>query len=125
MKTLITLLAMLALFLTLGCSKTAEGVKADTVANGAATSDMAKNAQAATLLTPRVKMAITSSVELKKDGNLIDVNTDVTTLTLEGHVLSQTDKDFAGKLASDILRSSGARQTLSNKLVIQKSPASN
>jgi osmotically-inducible protein OsmY len=128
-KTILILTSCL-LGLTLGCSKTAEGMKKDNesarqdVASGASNMvDDASNASAnmgvAAMLTPKIKLAITADKTLNADGNLINVDSTSELITLQGHVTSEKMKALAGEIAQKVMTENEAKQTLMNQLVVQ------
>lgn len=130
MKFTTTLLLGLTLAFMVGCGNTAEGMKEDSQINsqkaaessqkGAeATKDAAKDVQAATLLTPKIKMAISAETLLNDSKNLINVDSTEEKVTLEGHVTSMELKDLAGKIAAKVLADNSAKQPLENKLEIK------
>ncbi len=125
------LLAGLALAtFVIGCGNTSAGMKKDSEQNGEKVSASAENAAegakeagkdigAATMLTPKIKLAITSSTQLNDPKNLIDVNSTPEVVTLEGHVTSQELKDLAEEVAKKAISADGQTQKVENKLLIQ------
>ncbi len=124
------LLSCVALFLVVGCSNTASGLKQDAQVNGQKSAaegqdlskkggDAAKDLAAAAVLTPKVKMAISADKKLNEPANLIDVDSDEHTVTLKGHVTSGGQKSLAGDLAAKVLKENGAHQELRNELEVK------
>lgn len=136
----LSLFAIIALA-SIGCSKTAEGLKEDARAdsinasktikdgldNGA---NMAKNAaveakeatknlSAAATLTPRIKNAINADSRLNDDKNSIDVDSTKEKVTLSGHVSRQSLKALVGQIAKEEMTKAKADQKLINNLVIE------
>jgi osmotically-inducible protein OsmY len=112
-----------------GCGNTAEGMKEDSAQNtqksaaaaekmSANTATAGKNVQAATVLTPKVKLAILAEPRLTST-TVINVNSTEDVVTLEGHVANASLKTLAGDIAARVLKENNSHQTLSNKLVIQ------
>ncbi len=111
-----TLFALFSLCLVLGCGqKAAEGTQ--NAAQGAATT--ASNLEAAALLTPKVKLAISADKQLNDPANVINVNSTEMTVTLVGHVTSAILKEQAGAIATKILIENNAKQSLDNQLEIK------
>ena len=130
MKLNTSLIVILALALVSGCSNTEDGLKKDASDNSQKTADQAQNLRrgaeeagkdigAATLLTPKVKMAITADKRLNDAKNLIDVSSTDDKVTLEGHVTSSELKTLAGEIAAKAVKDSNALQTIENKLEIK------
>ena len=126
-----TILGACAIVALAGCSNTAEGVKKDSEENGQKTSEQAQNMgkgasdagkgmAAATMLTPKIKLAITANKELNASTNLINVNSTGDKVTLEGHVTSEELKTLAGDIAQKAMKDSDASQTLTNSLEVKK-----
>ncbi len=124
-------LAILAAFAMIGCDKTAEGIQRDAAENSQkaasaaskTSEDMkagASNAEAAVILTTAVKAALVANPLLNENGNLIDVDSTSESVTLNGHVKSQTAKDEADKIAKKVLADKNATQALVNKLIIDR-----
>ena len=130
----ILLLAVVALA---GCENTAEGVKKDADGAGQAESQAAENASegasniaesasnmgkevgAATLLTPKVKMAIDADNKLNDPNNLIDVDSTDEMVYLKGHVRTAALKTLAGDVATKAMKEANAHQKLENNLVVK------
>lgn len=130
MKPLIPLTICLGGLLAFGCENTAEGVKKDSEIGGQKAAESAQNLSkgmneagkdigAATMLTPKIKLAISAEKSLNDPANLIDVNSTDDKVTLEGHVTSEALKALAGDVAAKAIKDNGARQTLVNQLVIK------
>ena len=105
-------------------------MKKDTESNNekaaASTKEMTDNAStnvqdttAATILTPKIKLALAADVLLNDSKNLIDVSSTAVLVKLDGHVSSQTLKDLAEKIATKVMKYSASKQTLENHLVVQ------
>ncbi len=125
----------------IGCKATSEGAKEDIrdnsinasakvkegmdsgsnmAANAASDiKDAGANLSAAARLTPRIKNAINAEPSLNVDGNMIDVDTTDDQVTLKGHVLNEDLKKLAGKLATEELSKSKAKQKLVNELEVK------
>ncbi|MEQ1823833.1 MAG: BON domain-containing protein [Fimbriimonadaceae bacterium] len=111
-----TLYLVIALVLAVGCGqKAAENTQ--NAAEGASTT--ASNLEAAAMLTPKVKLAISADKQLNDPTNMINVNSSEEMVTLEGHVTSAILKEQAGSIASKVLTENNAKQSLDNKLEIK------
>jgi osmotically-inducible protein OsmY len=77
-----------------------------------------KDIGAAMLLTPNLKAAIVANSELNDGGNHINVDSDEHTVTLRGHVKSLALKNLAEDIVMRTLQERGARQSLTNELII-------
>ncbi len=126
----ITLLAGLSLAFLAGCGNTAEGVKKDAEVNGEKSaqktqamadgmSETGKNISAATMLTPKIKLAITGDKSLNDAANMINVDSTAEKVVLDGHVVTQAMKDLAGDLADKVMKENNAVQKLENNLVVK------
>lgn len=113
----------------IGCGNTADGVKKDVEAGGENASKTMENAsdssreatagmKAATMLTPKIKLAITADVSLNDSKNTINVNSTEDTVTLEGHVTSAALKELAAEIAKKVMTENGATQKIENLLYI-------
>lgn len=142
MKTRIfgTALALALIAPLAGCSNTLSGAKQDagkdtqavsTAASNAAqatkqattqvASDVkqtADDAKAATVLTPAIKLAIIRDPVLNDTRNLVNVNTEATTVHLRGHVVSADMKQRATEDAQVVLDKHHATQQISNELAV-------
>ena len=123
-------LACTALLLAGGCGNTADGLKKDAEINGQKASvegqamskkggEVAKDLSAATVLTPKVKLAIDADKKLNDPANRIDVDSDDHTVTLKGHVARPGLKELAGSIAAKVLKENKAHQKLVNDLEIK------
>jgi osmotically-inducible protein OsmY len=142
MKLIYLPIVVCLLFGAVGCSNTTEGAKKD-IEQGSenasermkegmdSASNMAKEAgnsakelgadvEAATVLTTRVKTAITADKELNDSKNMIDVDSNKETVTLKGHVATNELKAKAEKVAKEEMAKVKATQTLKNDLLVQK-----
>ena len=130
MKNLKTILPILAAVFCLGCGNTAEGVKQDTEINrekaaeqtqdiGKAADEAGKDLGAASMLTPKVKLAISADSRLNDAKNLINVDSTNERVMLEGHVTSQALKTLAGEITAKVLKDNNAHQPVENKLEIK------
>jgi osmotically-inducible protein OsmY len=130
MKNLLSVITALAMVSIIGCSNTGAGLKKDTEANSESaaksTKEMTDNAStnmqdtgAATILTPKIKLALSADVLLNDSKNLIDVSSTAVLVKLDGHVTSQALKDLAEKIALKVLKDSDSKQSLENHLVVQ------
>ncbi len=81
--------------------------------------ETSKDLQAAAMLTPKIKLAISADKQLNDSKNLINVDSTEEKVTLEGHVTSIALKEIAGTIATKILKESEAKQSLDNKLEIK------
>ena len=124
--TLITLVAAATLF---GCGNTANGIEKDAEANGEkasksienasnSTAEATKDASAAAILTPKIKLAITAETLLNDSKNEINVDSTEEKVMLEGHVSSEKLKELAGSIAMKVLKDSNAKQTVDNQLKV-------
>lgn len=131
MKTKLTLFAILSMIVMAGCTNTAEGMKQDAEINreksaeqaqdiGKAADEAGKDLGAATMLTPKIKTAITADSRLNDSKNRIDVDSTNERITLEGHVTSEDLKKLAGDITAKVLKENSASQPIENKLVVQK-----
>lgn len=120
----------LALLLMAGCQNTAEGMKQDTQINQQKAAEGAKNFEAgakeagqdlgaATILTPKIKMALDADKRINDPKNNIDVNSTDERVILSGHVTSQDLKNLAGEIAVKAMQDAKATQPLENKLEIK------
>lgn len=123
----ITLLAVLGVA---GCQNTADGMKKDAEINSENASEHTQNIQsgakeagedmgAATILTPKIKTAITADKRLNDSKNLIDVDSTAERVTLSGHVTSAELKKLASEIANKVMAENAARQTLDNRLEVK------
>lgn len=131
-------IASLGLF---GCNDTAAGMAEDSTENTQAVADATKDAAenveeaaedaadnvveagkgvAATTLTARIKSALIANPITNESNVLINVNSTADTVTLEGHVVTQAQKEQAELLTKEIIRETGATQKFENKLEIKK-----
>lgn len=123
-----------------GCHNTAEGAGQDAVKDthelsaatqravnssdkmgqraGADIKSDARNFSAATTLTPKVKLAITSDKELNDRRNVINVDSESSVVHVKGHVYDQAMKARAGQIAHRALNQAHATDTLSNELTV-------
>ena len=110
----------------IGCAKTAEGLAEDTEKNTETASKEVNEAlddvgkAGAPLLTPRLKTAITSDVQLNDSRNRIDVDTTSETVTISGEVYSEEMKIRAEEVVRAEMKQAEANQTLKNVLVVKK-----
>lgn len=134
MKIVKTIL-MLALFsaFVAGCENTAAGMQKDADENKKQAGENMDNVKdgvneagqdigAATMLTPKIKAALTADNRLNDPSNLIDVDSTSETVKLEGHVTSAELKELASDIALKALEENKATQKLENNLVV-KAPA--
>lgn len=130
MKTQISIIVVIAFLALIGCGNTTEGMEKDSESNGQkaaeATQNLASGAKeagkdiaAATMLTPKIKLAISADKRLNDSKNLIDVSATDETVTLEGHVASKELKNLATEIATKALKDNTAHQRLDNKLEIK------
>ncbi len=126
----ITPFLLAAIIALVGCDNTAEAVKKDAVDNGQKVADATNtaadtmkansdNAAAALTLTPAIKAAIIEDQSLSESGNLVDVDSTSTTITLSGHVKSEKTKWRAEELARRVMADKHATQSLQDDLIIQ------
>lgn len=131
MKIKLTIFAILSMVLMAGCGNTAEGMKQDAEINREKSAEQAQNISksadeagkdlgAATMLTPKIKTALTADSRLNDAKNLIDVNSTNERVTLEGHVTSEALKTLAGDITAKVLKENSASQPVENKLVIKQ-----
>jgi hypothetical protein len=85
-----------------------------------AVADAAKDATAATVVTPKVKNAIVADAELNDKRNLIDVDSKDNVVHLKGHVLTNALKTKAGEIAQKVLKDGNSTDQLSNELKVDK-----
>ena len=115
-----------ALFGALGCQP-----KPDTEAKAEDASMKAKNAMAgvekvvdtataATVLTPRLKSAITADKDLNDPRNLVNVDSNDTTVTLDGHVYSGLLRVKAEEIVKAEMSKAGAKQRVINNLEVRQ-----
>lgn len=132
-KTTLKLLPFLAAFALVGvwgCDDTAAGMKEDTAENTEAAREAGEEAVeetkeatedvAATTLTTRIKSAIVANPVLNDPGAVIDVESTGDYVALNGHVISQEQKDEAEQMAQQVLDETGATQELRNNLEIRE-----
>jgi osmotically-inducible protein OsmY len=125
------IISILALLTLGGCSETTkESIQSDTEKGAESASKQAKDvmepisdaastAAAATTLTPRLKLAITADSELNDSRNLINVNSNKDTVTLDGHVTSEVLKAKAEGIVRAEMAKANASQGLVNNLTIK------
>lgn len=127
MKTKLILIATAPFAVLSGCSNTVEGVKTDAEQAGQKSAEAAqnmssgaaegtKNMGAATMLTPKIKLAITADKMLNDSKNLIDVDSTAEKVSLNGHVISAEQKTLAGEIAMKVLKENNATQKFVNNL---------
>jgi osmotically-inducible protein OsmY len=75
-----------------------------------------KDMGAATMLTPKVKLAITADKMLNDSKNLIDVDSTSDKVSLNGHVMSAEQKTLAGEITMRVLKENNATQKFVNNL---------
>jgi len=130
MKTHNIALTLLSLTLLIGCGNTSEGMKKDTEQNSENASSSAdkmsedanvagSNIGAATMLTPKIKLAITGDTFLNDTKNLINVEATDAKVTLNGHVTSEKLKTRATDIAKRVMTDNGATQPFENLLTIK------
>ncbi len=127
---LLPFLAAFAMFGVIGCDDTAEGMKEDTQQNTEAAKEAGEEAVentkeatediSATTLTARIKSAIVANPVLNDPGAVIDVESTGDYVALNGHVISQEQKDEAEQMAKQVLDETGAKQELRNNLEIRE-----
>lgn len=76
-------------------------------------------ATAATVLTPRLKSAITADKDLNDPRNLINVDSNDTTVTLDGHVYSGILRTKAEEIVRAEMSKAGAKQKIVNNLDVR------
>jgi osmotically-inducible protein OsmY len=81
--------------------------------------EAAQDVGAATMLTPRLKAAITADKELNDDRNKINVESTGETVTLEGYVYSEALRRKAEQVVREEMQKADARQELVNKLEVK------
>lgn len=124
------LLLGFALALMSGCQNTAEGMKQDAEINQQKAAEGAKNFEsgakeagkdlgAATILTPKIKVALDADKRINDPKNNIDVDSTDERVVLSGHVTSQELKTLAGEIATKAMEEAKATQPLENKLEIK------
>lgn len=74
---------------------------------------------AATMLTPKVKLAITSNELLNDPANLIDIESTPDVVSLTGHVTTPQLKELATELAAKAIKDDGQTQKVENKLEVK------
>lgn len=125
-----TFAAGVCLALLSGCGNTADGAKLDAESNGEKSAQIAKsmsdglsetgrNLSAATMLTPKIKLAINAEKKLNDTRNLINVDSTAEKVVLGGHVMDKSMKDLAGEIAAKVMKENHADQKLENKLDIK------
>lgn len=130
MKTHNIALTLLSLTLLIGCGNTSEGMKKDTEQNSENAASSAdkmsedanvagSNIGAATMLTPKIKLAITGDTFLNDTKNLINVEATDAKVTLNGHVTSEKLKTRATDIAKRVMTDNGATQPFENLLTIK------
>lgn len=77
-------------------------------------------ATAATVLTPRLKSAITADKELNDPRNLINVDSNDTAVTLDGHVSSGLLRTKAEEIVKAEMSKAGANQRVINNLEVKQ-----
>lgn len=113
-----------------GCQNTAQGMKEDTQINQQKAAEGAKNFEsgakeagkdlgAATILTPKIKVALDADKRLNDPKNVINVNSTDERVLLEGHVTSADLRSLAGEVAQKAMDDADAKQPLENKLQIK------
>jgi len=117
--------------LLIGCGNTAEGMKKDSDQNSEqaavntqnATEDAkvtGSNIGAATMLTPKIKLALSADTLLNDKANLIDVESTDSEVTLNGHVTSEKLKSLATDIAKKVMEENKATQPLNNLLTVKQ-----
>lgn len=112
-----------------GCENTGQAVQKDVTADtqavsksvsGAAkeVSDVSHNAVAASTVTPKVKWQILQDVLLRSSSNNIHVSSTESTVTLEGHVVTDVMKRRASEDAEEGLQKLNAHQKVVNLLKV-------
>ncbi|MDQ2732884.1 MAG: hypothetical protein M3Y56_14590 [Armatimonadota bacterium] len=112
-----------------GCENTGQAVEKDAAAdsqavsksvNGAAkeVGDVSHNAVAASTVTPKVKTQIIEDAVLRSSSNNIHVSSTETTVTLEGHVVTDVMKRRASEDAQVGLQKLNAHQKVVNLLKV-------
>ncbi len=87
--------------------------------------NLAKNAEQAgknliaSQLTLRVKNAINADSALNSPGNVIDVDTTKSEVSLNGHVISSSLKEKATNVAREEMKKAHANQILTNNLKVE------
>jgi len=113
-----------------GCSSTLGGVKEDvsrdthavgSAAHHAASAvgSVARNAEDATTLTPKVKLAIIRDPLLANRGNQINVGVLDKVVYLKGHVMTARMKERAEEDAQNVLDTHHVNGKVKNELVVQ------
>lgn len=126
MKTTASILGALAtLGLVAGCSEPYDKGEAGQKMEGSAENtvdtvgEAARDAAAATTLTPDIKAAIVANDSLNDPSNLINVESTDEKVVLEGYVRSQEQKDLAEQIARKTLLERNAKQVIENKLEVR------
>ncbi len=125
-----TVLAILAALFVIGCGNTAEGMKEDTAENRQKSADSTQNVVegakaagdtfgAATMLTPKVKVALEADKRLNLPENLIDVDSTDEAVSLSGHVTSSALKELATEITQKVITEAGSKQKIENKLEVK------
>jgi len=121
-------LFLLATLLT-ACDNTGAGMQKDAENNGEKASQMArdglksaeevgKDASAASMLTPAIKVALTAEPTLNDERNRIDVDSTEERVVLSGHVTTDSQRVLAEEVARRIIRDRNETQMLENRLEV-------
>ncbi len=130
MKFTSILLSALTFVVLLGCNNTAEGMKEDATINKEKASEQSTDASqtarevgsnvgAATMMTPKIKAALTDNDQLKDGRNTIDVDSTSELVTLNGWVTSEALKSLAEEITMRIVKENNGTQRIENKLEVR------
>jgi|GEM_PF-1246764 len=144
LKTLPLTLLVAMMLVGAGCENSAKGLEKDTEQNaqgvskatdkaidgatgaasnaGEGVSDAAANVGAATILTPRLKNAVTADAQLNERRNLINIDSTDETVTIRGHVMNQELKAHAEDVVKKEMKQAEAKQRVINELEIVAAP---
>lgn len=123
-------LALIVAFSLIGCSNTGEGIKEDVQAGsenaseaardvGQSASEQSRDLSAATMLTPKIKTAITADKLLNESMNRIDVDSTSEEIILSAYVTSTTLKILASEITQQVLNENNAKQKIINNLSVR------
>ncbi len=123
-------LALIVALSLIGCSNTGEGIKEDVQAGsknaseaardvGQSASEQSRDLSAATMLTPKIKTAITADKLLNDSMNRIDVDSTSEEIILSGYVTSTTLKILASEITQQVLNENNAKQKIINNLSVR------
>lgn len=83
--------------------------------------DAAKDATAATVVTPKVQSALSDDPMFKDTKNgQINVDSKDNVVHLKGHVLTNELKKHAGEVAQKVLKENNSTDSVSNELMVDK-----